>query len=65
MTYIVERLAGLRRHLDHKDLARLPGLRNILVHEYVGLDYGLVIEALDNLGPAEDFLRSALARVGG
>jgi uncharacterized protein YutE (UPF0331/DUF86 family) len=46
-----------------KELARLPGLRNILVHEYVGQDYGLVIEVLDNPGPVEDFLRSALARV--
>ncbi|MEX2529285.1 MAG: DUF86 domain-containing protein [Gemmatimonadota bacterium] len=43
------------------DLAQLPGFRNILVHEYVGLDYGLVVEALDNLDPVEAFLNAVLA----
>jgi len=42
------------------DLAQLPGFRNILVHEYVGLDYGLVVEALDNLEPVEAFLKAVL-----
>lgn len=37
--------------------------RNILVHEYVGLDYELVVEALDNLGPVEAFLEAVLASV--
>lgn len=46
------------------ELARLPGFRNILVHEYVGLDYELVVEALDNLGPVEAFLEAVLASVG-
>ena len=46
------------------ELARLPGFRNILVHEYVGIDYGLVLEALDNLGPVEAFLKVVLARLG-
>ncbi len=45
-------------------VARLPGFRNILVHEYVGIDYGLVLEALDNLGPVEAFLKVVLARLG-
>lgn len=36
-------------------LARLPGFRNVLVHEYVQLDYRRVIEALDDLGPIEEF----------
>jgi uncharacterized protein YutE (UPF0331/DUF86 family) len=45
------------------DLARLPGFRNILVHEYVGVDFGLVMEALDNLEPVEVFLKTVLARL--
>ncbi len=45
------------------ELARLPGFRNILVHEYVGLDYDLVVEALTDLGPAEEFLETVLARI--
>ncbi|TVP59449.1 MAG: DUF86 domain-containing protein [Gemmatimonadales bacterium] len=45
------------------DLAQLPGFRNILVHEYVGLDYGLVVEALDNLEPVEAFLAAVLVRL--
>ena len=126
MTYIVERLAELRRHLDHlseirskvsdcsaleKDLSlkndvlfslltvcqlvidiagelsasrgerfgdyteairslggderfckelvrkleRLPGFRNVMVHEYVTLDLDRVIEVLDELEPVEEF----------
>jgi uncharacterized protein YutE (UPF0331/DUF86 family) len=124
MTYLVERLAELRRHLDHlreirprvlgreslerdlslhndvlfslltvcqlvidvagdlsaargdrfedytqalRNLARdprfapdlvrqlepLPGFRNVLVHDYVGLDLDRVVEALDTLAPVE------------
>lgn len=45
------------------DLAELPGFRNILVHEYVGLDYGLVMAALDNLEPVEAFLNAVLVRL--
>ncbi len=126
MTYLVERLAELRRHLDHlreirprvtarealendlslhndvlfslltvcqlvidiagdlsaargdrfedytqavRNLARdprfaptlvralepLPGFRNVLVHDYVGLDLDRVVEALDSLAPVEAF----------
>lgn len=36
-------------------LERLPGFRNVLVHEYVALDMRRVVEALDNLGPVERF----------
>lgn len=36
-------------------LARLPGFRNVLVHEYVQLDFARVIEALDDLAPIEQF----------
>lgn len=38
-----------------RTLARLPGFRNVLVHEYVSLDFNLVISALDNLQPVEEF----------
>jgi uncharacterized protein YutE (UPF0331/DUF86 family) len=38
------------------ELARLPGFRNVVVHDYVGLDYDRVIEALDTLGPIERFV---------
>lgn len=38
------------------ELARLPGFRNVLVHEYVALDFGRVVEALDRLEPVERFL---------
>lgn len=36
-------------------LERLPGFRNVLVHEYVALDMRRVVEALDNLAPVEQF----------
>ena len=37
-------------------LERLPGFRNVLIHEYVALDLERVIQALDQLQPVEDFL---------
>lgn len=36
-------------------LARLPGFRNVIVHEYVELDLDRVTEALDDLDPIERF----------
>ena len=42
-----------------KDLAALPGFRNVLVHEYVTLDLERVMQALDRLDPIEEFLRIA------
>jgi uncharacterized protein YutE (UPF0331/DUF86 family) len=33
----------------------LPGFRNVLVHEYVGLDMRRVVEALNDLEPLEQF----------
>jgi uncharacterized protein YutE (UPF0331/DUF86 family) len=39
-----------------RELERLPGFRNIRVHEYVGLDMDRVVEALDRLEPIERFL---------
>jgi uncharacterized protein YutE (UPF0331/DUF86 family) len=38
-----------------RQLERLPGFRNVLVHDYVGLDMDRVIEALDTLDPVEQF----------
>jgi uncharacterized protein YutE (UPF0331/DUF86 family) len=37
-------------------LERLPGFRNVLIHEYVALDMERVIEALAELEPVERFL---------
>jgi uncharacterized protein YutE (UPF0331/DUF86 family) len=37
-------------------LERLPGFRNVLVHEYVELDMQRVVEALDDLDPIEQFV---------
>jgi uncharacterized protein YutE (UPF0331/DUF86 family) len=39
-----------------RELERLPGFRNVLVHEYVDLDLGRVVEALERLEPVERFL---------
>jgi uncharacterized protein YutE (UPF0331/DUF86 family) len=36
-------------------LERLPGFRNVLIHEYVALDMERVVEALDELEPVERF----------
>ena len=38
-----------------RKLERLPGLRNVIVHEYVALDLDRVVEAIDDLGPVERF----------
>jgi uncharacterized protein YutE (UPF0331/DUF86 family) len=46
-------------------LARLPGFRNVLVHEYVALDLERVLEALDGLEPVERFLEIVLALESG
>jgi uncharacterized protein YutE (UPF0331/DUF86 family) len=37
------------------ELERLPGFRNILIHEYVSLDLERAVEALDRLAPVERF----------
>lgn len=44
-----------------EQLTPLPGFRNILIHEYVDLDFGRVLEALDNLDPIERFLKAVAA----
>lgn len=38
-----------------RQLERLPGFRNILIHEYVALDLDRAVEALDELEPVERF----------
>jgi uncharacterized protein YutE (UPF0331/DUF86 family) len=38
------------------DLGRLPGFRNVLIHDYLELDFQRVIEAIDQLEPVERFL---------
>lgn len=43
-------------------LSRLPGFRNVPIHEYVALDYGRVVEAIHNLEPVEEFLALLAAR---
>jgi uncharacterized protein YutE (UPF0331/DUF86 family) len=37
-------------------LARLPGFRNIVIHDYLDVDYDLVVAALDELGPIDHFI---------
>lgn len=36
-------------------LERLPGFRNVLIHEYVAIDLDRVVAALDELEPIEEF----------
>ena len=43
------------------ELQRLPGFRNVLIHEYVDLDMQRVVEALDRLEPVERFLEAVRA----
>ncbi len=59
-----EDYAGAIRGLAHdrsfpptlvEELARLPGFRNIVIHEYVSLDLDRVVEALNRLKPIEQF----------
>lgn len=57
-TEAIRRLAGDGRfppELVH-ELERLPGFRNVLVHEYVVLDLERAVEALGSLGPLRQFL---------
>lgn len=58
-TQAVRNLAGDARFPAElvRELERLPGFRNVLVHDYVGLDMDRVVEALDQLAPLERFHR--------
>ncbi len=44
-----------------RELERLPGFRNVLVHEYVELDLERAVEALERLDSVEQFLVIAAA----
>ncbi len=57
MTPLVERLAV-------RSLERLPGFRNVLVHDYVDIDLERVVEALNDLEPIEEFFRIVRDREG-
>ena len=39
------------------ELERLPGFRNVLVHEYLDLDLARAVEALHRFEPVERFVR--------
>jgi len=41
-----------------RELERMPGFRNVLIHEYVALDLDRAIEALDRLEIVQAFLRT-------
>jgi len=43
-------------------LERLPGLRNVVVHEYATLDFDRVVDALDDLDPIRVFLEAVRRR---
>jgi uncharacterized protein YutE (UPF0331/DUF86 family) len=47
-----------------RELDRLPGLRNVLVHEYVELDFDRVVEAVQRLGPLQRFVEIVVAIEG-
>jgi uncharacterized protein YutE (UPF0331/DUF86 family) len=40
-----------------ESLVQLPGFRNVVIHEYVALDYARVVDALDPLEPLEQFAK--------
>lgn len=43
------------------DLAKLPGFRNVLMHEYVALDLSRAVEAMDRLDAVEALVRIVAA----
>jgi uncharacterized protein YutE (UPF0331/DUF86 family) len=47
-----------------RELERLPGFRNVLVHDYVALDLERAVEALARLDAVERFLEIAAAIEG-
>lgn len=44
-----------------RELERLPGFRNVLVHEYVALDMQRVVDALNRLDPIRQFVEIVVA----
>jgi len=45
-------------------LEPLPGFRNVLIHEYVALDDGVVVEALGRLQSLQEFISCAAGELG-
>jgi uncharacterized protein YutE (UPF0331/DUF86 family) len=41
-----------------RQLVPLPGFRNVLIHEYVNLDFTRVIDALDHLQPIDQLIEA-------
>ena len=39
-----------------RELERLPGFRNVVIHEYVALDLEQVVDAINRLEPVEQFI---------
>lgn len=39
-----------------RELERVPGFRNVVIHEYVALDLDRVVDALDRLEPIDRFI---------
>ena len=58
----LSRLEGFSEEMV-EELVPLPGFRNVLIHEYVGLDYEYVVRALNRLEPIEEFIRIVGARL--
>jgi uncharacterized protein YutE (UPF0331/DUF86 family) len=44
-----------------RELERVPGFRNIVIHEYVALDLDRVVDALGRLEPIRQFVRTVAA----
>ena len=57
-TEAIRRLTGDGRFPPDlvQELERLPGFRNVLIHEYVVLDLERAVDALGRLGPLREFL---------
>ncbi len=62
-TEAIRNLAALGFSADLvESLSRLPGFRNVLVHEYAKLDLARVVEAMDDLDAIDTFLREVAGR---
>lgn len=44
-------------------LVRLPGFRNVLIHDYIAFDLQRAVDAMNDLGPVEEFLRLVISMV--
>ncbi|HEX7373345.1 MAG TPA: HepT-like ribonuclease domain-containing protein [Steroidobacteraceae bacterium] len=64
-TQAVRNLAGLPGLDDTTvaELSLLPGFRNVVMHEYVGIDYDIVAHALTRLEPVEALITAAAREI--